>query len=223
MSSAQPPHLARPVQHLLDLLQRAAVRPQHRTLIALAGLPGAGKSTLAAALAQAVNAQAGPGSMVALGMDGFHLSRASLALFPDPAAALRRRGAPWTFDPQALARRLQALHQRNTAVSWPAYEHSVHDPVEDALTISPETPLVLVEGLYLLHQGHGWDVAGAFDERWFLDVPLTTACERLARRHMATSGQSLAQAEARIAVNDRLNAEIVDASRSGADWLIREV
>jgi hypothetical protein len=24
-------------------------------------------------------------------------------------------------------------------------------------------------------------------------------------------------------VNDRLNAEIVDASRSGADWLIREV
>jgi pantothenate kinase len=66
-------------------------------------------------------------------------------------------------------------------------------------------------------------MAGAFNERWFLDVPLNTACERLARRHMATSRQSRAQAEARIAVNDRLNAEIVDASRSGADWLIREV
>ena len=222
VSNAQPIHLARPVQHLLDLLQGAAVRPQQRTIIALAGLPGSGKSTLAAALAQAVNAQAGPGSMVALGMDGFHLTRASLAQFPDPAAALRRRGAPWTFDPQALALRLQALRQRSTPVSWPAYEHSVHDPVEDALTISPDTPLVLVEGLYLLHHGHGWDMAGAFDERWFLDVPLDTAHERLARRHMATSGQSRVQAEARIAVNDRLNAEIVEASRARADWLVRD-
>lgn len=220
--SAQPAHLALPVQHLLDLLQRAAGRPQQRTLIALAGLPGAGKSTLAAALAQAVNDQAGPGSMVALGMDGFHLTRARLALFPDPVAALRRRGAPWTFDPQALTLHLQALRQRSKPVSWPAYEHSVHDPVEDALTISPDTPLVLVEGLYLLHQGHGWDMAGAFDERWFLDVPLATAHERLARRHMATSGQSRAQAEARIEVNDRLNADIVWASRAAADWLVRD-
>jgi pantothenate kinase len=218
--SAQPPDLARPVQHLLDLLQGAAGCPQQRTLIALAGLPGAGKSTLAAALAQAVNDQAGPGSMVALSMDGFHLTRARLSLFPDPVAALRRRGAPWTFDPQALSLRLQALRQRSKPVSWPAYEHSVHDPVEDALTISPDTPLVLVEGLYLLHQGHGWDMAGAFDERWFLDVPPATAHERLARRHMATSGQSRAQAEARIEVNDRLNAEIVWSSRGGADWLV---
>jgi pantothenate kinase len=222
VSTAQQTHLAQPVQRLLDLLELAAVCPQHRTLIALAGLPGAGKSTLAAALAQAVNALAGPGSMVALGMDGFHLSRARLALFPDPAAALRRRGAPWTFDPQALALRLQALRQRRASVSWPAYEHSVHDPVEDALTISPDTPLVLVEGLYLLHQGHGWDMAGAFDERWFLDVPMYTAYERLALRHMTTSGQSRAQAETRIAVNDRLNAEIVWASRASADWLVRE-
>ena len=222
MPSAQPAHLARPVQHLLDLLQRAAGRSQHRTLIALAGLPGAGKSTLAAALAQAVNDQAGPGSMVALSMDGFHLTRSSLALFPDPVAALRRRGAPWTFDPQALTLRLQALRHRSKPVSWPAYEHSVHDPVEDALTISAGTPLVLVEGLYLLYQGHGWDLAGAFDERWFLDVPPATAHERLVRRHMATSGQSRAQAEARIAVNDSLNAEIVSASRCAADWLVRD-
>jgi pantothenate kinase len=216
-----PRQLDQPVQRLLDLLRLSATRPRQRTLIALAGLPGAGKSTLAAALARAVNTQAGPGSMVALGMDGFHLTRNRLAQFPDPAAALRRRGAPWTFDPQALALRLQALRQCDTPVRWPAYEHSVHDPVEDAVTITPDTALVLVEGLYLLHNDHGWDVAGAFDERWFLDVPLTTACERLALRHMATSDQSRAQAEARIAVNDRLNAEIVLASRSGADWLVR--
>lgn len=224
LPQADPPQLADPVRRLLDLLRLATSRPQQRILIALAGLPGSGKSTLAAALAKAVNAQAGPGAMVALGMDGFHLSRAALAQFPDPAAALRRRGAPWTFDPQALARQLQALRQPgaadSAAVDWPGFEHGVGDPVPAAVSVAPGTRLVLVEGLYLLHKDHGWDVAGAFDERWFLDVPLTTACERLAHRHMATSGQSRAQAEARIAVNDRLNAGIVLTTRSGADWLV---
>jgi pantothenate kinase len=224
LPQAEPPRLADPVRRLLEMLGSADRSPPQRTLIALAGLPGSGKSTLAAAWTQAVNAQAGPGAMVALGMDGFHLSRAALARFPDPVAALRRRGAPWTFDPQALARQLQALRQPGAAesapVDWPGFEHGVGDPVEAALSVAPGTRLVLVEGLYLLHKDHGWDVASAFDERWFLDVPLTTACERLARRHMATSDQSLAQAQERIAVNDRLNAGIVLTTRSGADWLV---
>lgn len=224
LPQADPPRLADPVARLLEMLGSAARRPQQRTLIALAGLPGSGKSTLAAAWTEAVNAQAGAGAMVALGMDGFHLSRAALARFPDPVAALRRRGAPWTFDPQALAAQLQALRQPCTAdsapVDWPGFEHGVGDPVEAAVSVAPSTRLVLVEGLYLLHKDHGWDVASAFDERWFLDVPLATACERLARRHMATSGQSRAQAEDRIEANDRRNAGIVLTSRSDADWLV---
>ncbi|MEO6322497.1 MAG: nucleoside triphosphate hydrolase [Polaromonas sp.] len=215
--------LLQPVQRLLDLLN---ANPSLRILIALAGLPGSGKSTVAAQWAEAVNARLGPGTMVALGMDGFHLSKATLADFPDPAAALARRGSPWTFDPQALALRLQAL--RGTpdlaglvypSVSWPGFEHGLGDPVPDAVQVSPETRLVLVEGLYLLHGGDGWDLADAFDERWFLDVSLEVAMERLVLRHMAASSQDRAAAEARIAINDRLNAEIVKPSRNVADWL----
>lgn len=220
-----PTPLTQPVQRLLDLL---AACPTRRILIGLAGGPGSGKSTVAQQWMQAVNAQAGRGTMVALGMDGFHLSKATLATFPDPAAALRRRGSPWTFDPQGLSQRLVALRGTSNAaganhypsVTWPGFEHGVGDPVPDAVCVPPEARLVLVEGLYLLHAGNGWGLAHHFDERWFLDVPIDVAMERLALRHMASSGQSRAVADARIAANDRLNADIVLPSRETADWRV---
>ena len=198
-----------------------AAKPQRRIFIALAGLPGSGKSTVADQLAQAVNLEAGPGAMVALGMDGFHLTRAQLAQSPDPAAAFKRRGSPWTFDPQALAQRLRALRDPiGQTDSWPGFDHGLGDPVADAILVQPGTRLVLVEGLYLLHTGHDWNLAGLFDELWFLDVPMKVAMDRLVLRHMAANAQSREVALERLAANDQLNADIVAASRPAARWLV---
>ena len=227
----KPKLLPDPVKHLLDLL---AATPRGRVFIALAGLPGSGKSTVAAQLADAVNAEAGPGAMVALGMDGFHLTRAQLAQFPDPEAAFERRGAPWTFDALALAVRLRdmgasASLQRGAptqpaaslpSVSWPGFDHGVGDPQADAVQVPPQTRLVLVKGLYLLHSGHGWAVSDLFDELWFLDVPMDVAADRLLRRHMAANRQSREVALQRLARNDSLNGGIVQASRARAQWLL---
>lgn len=206
-----------PVEELLSRLQINVPR----VIIGLAGLPGGGKSTLAHRLCDEVNAQAGPGAMAVLGMDGFHLTRAQLLQMPDPDAALARRGAPWTFDSSALASRLRALREAREVVSWPDFQHEVGDPVEDAHRVAPDVRLVLVEGLYLLHDADGWaEVGRGFDEIWYLDTPLDVALGRLARRHMSAWGMTRQEAEARIAANDRLNAEIVAASRFRADaWL----
>jgi pantothenate kinase len=216
-----PALLADPVGHLLKLLQT----PPRRIVIGLVGLPGSGKSTTAIRLADEVNASAGAGTAVALGMDGFHLTRAALARFPDPAAALRRRGSPWTFDPAGLATRLTMLRDVSPGtdrppVMWPGFEHGVGDPVEDAVTIAPSTRLVLLEGLYLLHRSDGWNLAGLLDECWYLDVPMEVAMQRLVARHRATWNLTQAEAEARIAVNDRLNADIVLQCRVRADRLV---
>ena len=158
--------------------------------------------------------------MTALGMDGFHLTQAELKRMPDPGAVFARRGAPWTFDVPALAARLRAARDAagGQTVSWPEFQHEIGDPVEAALTVTPETRLVLVEGLYLLCQNDGWAaVSRLFDERWYLDTPMETALERLTSRHMSAWGLTRAEAEARIAANDRLNAEIVSHSRAFAD------
>jgi hypothetical protein len=68
-----------------------------RFVVGLAGCPGSGKTTTAAAVVARCNALAaaqGLGSDWAalLPMDGFHLYRRQLDAMPDPAEAHRRRG-----------------------------------------------------------------------------------------------------------------------------------
>lgn len=212
--------LSNSVEHLLGLISRQGGGPGPRILIALAGLPGSGKSTVTAQLANAVNSQACAHVMMALGMDGFHLSKARLSHFPDPTKAFRRRGAPWTFDVVALGQPLLDFRERETSVLWPDFEHGVGDPVANAITVQPSTRIVLIEGLYLLHHDHGWQCAHLFDKCWFLDVGMEVAMDRLTQRHMAANTQSREVALQRLAVNDRLNAEMVLKSRQHAQWLI---
>ena len=216
-----------PLGRLLQLLGDAT---SERIVIGLVGLPGSGKSTLAAKLVDAVNERTNSTSAaqtaVALSMDGFHLSKAALAQFADPAAALSRRGSPWTFEPAGLAASLQQLRKTPcTSNTWPAFEHGVGAPVADAISVSPDVKLIIVEGLYLLHREHGWNtpeanIAGLLDECWYLDTSMDVAMERLVKRHMASWGFSREQALARLAINDRLNADIVLQSRERADWLV---
>jgi pantothenate kinase len=214
--------LKNPVDRLLQLLDDA--RPG-RIIIGLVGLPGSGKSTLAAKLVDAVNERtsstgAAP-TAVALSMDGFHLTKAALAQFVDPAAALTRRGSPWTFDPVGLAASLQQLRKTPYVSStWPEFEHGVGDPVADAIVVRSAVKLIIVEGLYLLHREHGWNLKGLLDECWYLDTSMEVAMERLVKRHMAAWGFSREQALARLAVNDRLNADIVLQSRASADFRV---
>src|SRR5262245_33072529 len=100
-----PPLLEQPIERLVALLESGSAR----SMIALAGTPGAGKTTLASRLAEAINTRTAPNTMVALGMDGFHFTKAALWQFPNPAEAFARRGAPWMFDAAALQQRLEQL------------------------------------------------------------------------------------------------------------------
>ena len=214
-----PPVLAQP----LDFFGTALNSPSTRMLIGLVGVPGAGKTTLAAQWATHLNAAHGAGTAVALGMDGFHLTKAHLAQFPDPVAAFARRGAPWTFDAAGFVAALQTVRQSagDCAATWPGFEHAIGDPIADATTIPAATRIVIVEGLYLLHDADGWqDVRGHLDACWYLDTPLPIAMDRLANRHMQAWGFTRQQADARIATNDGLNARLVADSAARADFLI---
>jgi pantothenate kinase len=216
-TTRMPPLLEQPIERLIALLESSPAR----SMIALAGVPGAGKTTLASRLAEAINTRTAPNTMVALGMDGFHFTKAALRQFPDPAEAFARRGAPWTFDATALLQRLEELRASadRRDVPWPGFEHAVGDPVESASTVPASTRLVIVEGLYLLHRTDGWEtISRCFDERWYLDTPLEFALERLALRHMQAWGVTRDDAEHRIATSDRLNAVLVQNSAQFADW-----
>ena len=109
-------------------LQEAASTPS--VWIGIGGGPGAGKSTLAEAVAGRVNRAQGRECCVVLPMDGFHYSRAQLCALdpPDAASYLPRRGAPWTFDAETLLACLSAAKQAGAA-QLPTYCRTASDPV----------------------------------------------------------------------------------------------
>lgn len=218
-------YIADPIARLLSLVPPTG---RARVVVGLVGLPGAGKSTQARIWVEQVNAQAQAPVMQAVGMDGFHLSLSELARLPPPQNDVARRGAPWTFDARKLARSLVELRQHDARgnyadVRWPAFDHAVGDPVPDAIHIEPSVRLILVEGLYLLLPESPWSVRNLFDTVWFLDEDMDRALSRLVSRHCQSWGITRTEAIARIAVNDRLNADIANQTRCFAHAMVAPV
>jgi pantothenate kinase len=203
---------------LADVLARLRV-VSHRWFVGIAGIPGAGKSTLATWLAEQVNAALGPGVAVVVAMDGYHLTNAEL----DARGFRARKGAPHTYDARALVATLAALRRQRPGdppVGAPIYSRELHEPVPGALQVGTGCRLVLTEGQYLLLDEPPWNqIPPLLDERWYLELDLETALERVLARHMR-GGNTQEQAERRIRENDRPNALLVQASRPRADRVV---
>lgn len=208
-------------QAVLQKVEQFVSQHTTRIIIGIAGLPGSGKSTLANYIANRINLQS-PGLVASVSMDGFHYSKAQLNSFPDPAAAMARRGAPWTFDSQSFCDHLATFKQYPEQVlHWPSFDHAHGDPIENDIEIPTSTKVLIVEGLYVLHQEHGFEQAQIWlDESWFIDLDIKQALQQLAQRHQQAWGISEAQAWQQIEQNDTLNAQISDQSKTFANHII---
>ncbi|TFL06667.1 P-loop containing nucleoside triphosphate hydrolase protein [Pterulicium gracile] len=204
----------------LELVNRLeGSSPDSRILVAIAGLPASGKTTLCISLLHHTNAILTERNLseqaIVVGQDGWHLSRAQLAALPDPQLATERRGIHWTFDAPSYLSFLQSLRlplspdaQRITA---PAFDHAVKDPSYDALTILPAHRIVIIEGLYVFLNLEIWkDAAVLMDERWLLSVDNDEARRRLIKRHVVTGiCRDAAEAQWRADENDLPNGAFV--------------
>lgn len=181
-----------------------------RLLLGVAGAPGAGKSTYAAAEQRRL----GPTAAV-LPMDGFHLSQAELVRL----GRRDRMGAPDTFDVAAFVTILAALRHPG-AVRAPAFDRTIEEPVPDAITIDDQIRIVLVEGNYLLHDREGWErVRPLLDRVVFLAPDDAVRRERLIARHVAF-GKTRREAEEWVARSDDANAALVAATAHRADEVV---
>jgi pantothenate kinase len=197
----------------LERLSRLADGGGRRFMLGLVGPPGAGKSTLAAAL-QAAWAEA---SQV-VPMDGFHLSNSELARL----GRADRKGAPDTFDVAGFASLLRRLREQapGEIVYAPEFRREIEEPVAGAIALHHETGLLIVEGNYLLIDDEWAPVAALLDEVWFIDVDDALRIERLVARHQAF-GRSAEAAHAWVEQTDEPNARRIAAFRHRADWCVR--
>jgi pantothenate kinase len=198
---------------LVELLA-SVDRAQGRFLLGIAGPPGAGKSTVAAAVEHAANEQRGPGFAAVAPLDGFHLSNERL----DQLGLRNVKGAPETFDVEGFVDLLERVRSDPTStVLWPAFDRTIEQTVPDAIPITGSTRLVVTEGNYLLLDRPGWgQVRPLLDEAWYVEAPRAVLRERLLARALA-GGRTEADAVSHVDESDLRNAALVAATKAAAD------
>ncbi len=211
---------------LLAWLEEMSRANDQRLLVGLAGIPGSGKSTFAAAVGLLADRLLGAGVFVCVGMDGWHwpnhILQERTTCNPDGQIVplSKRKGGPDSFDVPALAAALGELKNARAAVHLPIYDRRLHEPVPDGLTVPPETRLILLEGNYVLCPTPPWDqVFEQLHPRLMLVADPAIARQRVIARHIR-GGMSPAQAEEKFACNDRFNTDVVQSTAVHADRLI---
>jgi pantothenate kinase len=184
-----------------------------RYMVAVAGPPGAGKSTLADNLASALQAKGE--SAEVLPMDGFHIliERGQLA----------RKGIPETFDVRAFLDIVKAVRPGDQEVLVPVFDRSRELAIASARVVSPDHRFIIVEGNYLLFSQGKWaELEGMFDYSIMLAPPIEVLEERLWARWKGYDLDDKA-AQAKVYENDLPNGRLILGNRRPADLTIEIV
>lgn len=193
---------------LAKLILGKAAGHKGRFIVAIAGPPACGKSTLAADLAHEI----GPGARV-LAMDGFHFDDAVLTA----RGHRSRKGAPHTFDVAGLAHCLGRI-RAGEVVAIPVFDRSLELSRAGAEVVEAEDRIILVEGNYLLLTTGPWAaLRDLFDFTILVRASEAVLTQRLVDRW---THYGRADAAAWIQSNDLPNAQTVIRDSGGADLVI---
>ncbi len=164
-------------QMLADITEQSP-----RKLIAIAGIPGSGKTTLMLKLIDRINAIK-PATAAAVSMDAYHLMNVQL-----DALDLRKvKGSPQTYDVISYMHLLKQLKtQTQRDVFYPVYDRGIHNPIwRGSQVVKPTVKILFTEGQFLLLDQTPWnELVHLVDESWYLKVDPEKIREDLIARHV---------------------------------------
>jgi pantothenate kinase len=202
------------VERVCDLVNQSK-SSTGRTIIGVAGPPASGKSTLAEAVVDTLNEAGNIGvpRAVLLPMDGYHLDNGIL----ESRGLLQRKGAPETFDALGFCDAVRALTDMTREAFFPKFDREMDLAIANAIVVRPGTPVVVVEGNYLLLASDPWaSLQDVFAATVFVSPTLNDLRDRLIKRwldHGLDQAASIHRAEN----NDLPNAELVLEESAEAD------
>ncbi|WP_454868414.1 nucleoside/nucleotide kinase family protein [Pseudomonas farris] len=199
-----------------ELLNYVKALSGNRIVVALAGPPGAGKSTVSQALVEALNSVM-PGSAAVVPGDGFHYDDEVLGSLN----LLDRKGSPDTFDVGGFRSLLLRLRANNEpAVAVPVFDRTLEISRAAGRLISSDVKYLIVEGNYLLLDLAPWSsLRDCFDATIMLQVDRKTLEARLLDRWRSLGFDESASYE-KVRRNDLPNADIVISASNIADFTI---
>ena len=194
---------------LRNHLDRLKLQGPSRTVVAIAGAPASGKTTLARELAESIP------NTAFLSMDGYHLDNPLL----QEKNLLDKKGSPETFDLEGFSTLIARLKEPRD-IYCPIFDRQTERTINSAHLISKTIDMVIVEGNYLLLNEPSWvDLRDHWDYSVFLEVDIEIIKQRLLERWLSF-GYSRDEALKKAVMNDLPNAQRILENRLNADLVL---
>jgi pantothenate kinase len=209
----------------IDGLEAEFVKRGRTTyLLAIAGPPGCGKSTIASILQQLLK-ERGVTSLI-LPLDGFHLrneelKERSVTLQNRTYSLYEIKGAKETYNVDQLIEAMKKL-KAEECFSWPIYLRTVHDPVEEGIYLSEWNTIYIIEGNYLFLDIPPWKSLRYFFDKTLFIVPRSRFLKQRITRRKRRGGYTRKQTLAHYYRSDLRNIQEVLSRSSGYDHEIKQ-